>query len=507
MKHIILGTIKFFSKLFFFCFLGGFLVILTAFIFYLHNQADLKPWHQVQLNQEFTLNSSVKTFSQYLELEDRLFKQMDKLIYQNTDESQQSQINRYSSGSKSDPNQWKTNWNRSFVLTHDEPKAGVLLIHGMSDSPYLMRNLAEKIHSSGATVIALRLPGHGTIPSGLVNVQWQDMAKAVRMAVIQLKNLTGKKPLYLTGFSTGGALSVNYILQSIPLPSLPKIDGVVLISPAIGLGPEAALAIWQDRLGRWLGLDKLAWNAVLPEYDPFKYNSFAINAGDLVYQLTLEIQHQLDSLDPDQLLQIPPILAFQSLVDATVSTPELVAGLFNRLKVGDHELMIFNINRKLEVEYLLKNDPGEDLRQLLSNENLPFAVSVLTNKNRDTMDVVVRSKPANSGVISEHETDLAWPRGIFSLSHVALPIPIEDPLYGGHRKPGSKDLHLGVLALRGEKGILQLSGNEMMRMRWNPFYPLMEQKILSFMELNLEKTKPSENQEIPVHQEKVKSLI
>ncbi|MBW2710770.1 MAG: hypothetical protein JRC58_02615 [Deltaproteobacteria bacterium] len=30
-----------------------------------------------------------------------------------------------------------------------------------------------------------------------------------------------------------------------------------------------------------------AWNSVLPEYDPFKYNSFAVNAGNAEYRKAL----------------------------------------------------------------------------------------------------------------------------------------------------------------------------------------------------------------------------
>ena len=56
-----------------------------------------------------------------------------------------------------------------------------------------------------------------------------------------------------------------------------------------------------------------------PEYDPYKYNSFAVNAGYQAYQATVEIQSQLNRLEKQgRLAEIPPILAFQSAVDATV---------------------------------------------------------------------------------------------------------------------------------------------------------------------------------------------
>jgi len=63
---------------------------------------------------------------------------------------------------------WPVNWNRSFVLPQEEPALGVLLLHGLSDSPYSLKALGERLNGQGAMVLGLRIPGHGTAPSGLV---------------------------------------------------------------------------------------------------------------------------------------------------------------------------------------------------------------------------------------------------------------------------------------------------------------------------------------------------
>ncbi len=123
---------------------------------------------------------------------------------------------------------------------------------------------------------------------------------------------------------------------------LPEVAGLALISPAIGVTPLAALAVWQARIGHLLGLDKLAWSDIRPEYDPYKYGSFAVNAGDQVYRLTVEVQSRLAALAAaGRLDRVPPIIAFQSMVDATVSTRALIQGLFARLHHGRHELVLF----------------------------------------------------------------------------------------------------------------------------------------------------------------------
>lgn len=70
---------------------------------------------------------------------------------------------------------------------------------------------------------------------------------------------------------------------------------------------------------------------------------------------------------------------------------------------------------------------------------------------------------------------------MYSLTHVALPFPPWDPLYGGEPQTPSPGLQLGQLALRGERGVLQVSPAAMLRLRWNPFYSYLEAKSLAFL--------------------------
>ena len=83
------------------------------------------------------------------------------------------------------------------------------------------------------------------------------------------------------------------------------------------------------------------------------------------------------------------------------------------------------------------------------------------------------------------QLDLAWPKSIYSLSHVALPFPANDPLYGVEEEEQSPGIRLGSLAPRGEKGVLQVPAADMLRQRWNPFYSYIEQRALEFMGLKL----------------------
>lgn len=457
------------------------LLVVVFYIFQLQSRPALRIWHEVELDAEFTEDSGVEDFDGYLQAEGKVFVQLEKLVYGSIEPEDQHLVNRYHAGSLSDPACWRPNLNRTFELQVDEPKAGVLLLHGMSDSPYSLHEAGERLHELGAWVVGLRLPGHGTVPSGLVHVHWKDMAAAARLGVRHLREEIGDAPLYIVGYSNGGALAVHYALTTLEDSELPRADGLVLVSPSIGVTSMAQLAVWQARLGSLLGLDKLAWSSIQPEYDPFKYRSFAVNAGDQVYRLTVELDERLTELDEQGTLeQLPPILAFQSAVDATVSSAALVTGLFGRLPKGGHELVVFDVNRTSEVARLLTSDPREELESLLSGDPRPMAISVLTNGEKT---VVERKRVAGEQEVVETPTELSWPREVYSLSHISLPFSSGDPLYGRDGPEDDTRIHLGDMQLRGERGALRVPAQDMLRLRWNPFYDYFERRLVEFIGL------------------------
>lgn len=103
------------------------------------------------------------------------------------------------------------------------------------------RAIAERLHAANAHVPGLRLTGHGTAPSGLVSVRWQDMAAAVRLAVQHLAGQHTDWPIYIVGYSNGAALAVNYALETLGNTALPRTEALVLLSPEIGVTAVAAL--------------------------------------------------------------------------------------------------------------------------------------------------------------------------------------------------------------------------------------------------------------------------
>jgi len=446
----------------------------------------------VKLQEEFHLSrlSAVSDFTSYLKLEDRLFRELQEKVYQSS-AGQGSSFNRYRTGSRSDPSSYKVNWNKSFEMPVANPRGGVLMLHGLSDSPYTMRALAEKFSAQGFWVVGLRLPGHGTIPAELTRCTWQDWAAAAGIGARHLRNQIGRElPLYIVGYSTGAALAVEYCLEGISDIEIPRPNGLILLSPAIGLSPVAALAKMQLMLAKLPGLDKLEWETVKQEYDPFKYNSFPVNAGEQVYQLTAHIQALLDANAKNpKLLSFPRVLVFQSIVDATILPEAVIEKFMTRLPSGQNSLVLFDVNMRALTEGML-TDRVEKLRtRLLQTGELPFELELVSNVNSSSDEVQVFRKSARQSAIEKIPLSFAWPFGIYSLSHIALPFSPDDPVYGRTQaRESTTHIRLGNIALRGERGVLAIDVQQLMRLRYNPFFPYVTDRITRFFDETNEDT-------------------
>ena len=451
---------------------------------------ELQPWHTEHLEAEFTVDRfdhrEVNDLDDYLVLEERLFEELRDKVYAQVETGPSQILNRYSAGSAADPARQPRNWNRTVRMDVAQPLGGVLLLHGMSDSPYSLRSLGERLREAGYRVVALRLPGHGTAPVGLRDVTWEDMSAAAELALNDLAKGSGNGPIHVIGYSTGAPLAVEATLEALEGRREHGVPAsLILVSPAIRVHPTAGLASFKDTLSNLPGLDGLAYLTVMNEFDPYKYNSFATNAGTQVHRVTRAIDRRIRGLatDPAAAARFPPILVFKSTVDATVTTAAVVDNLLVRLPGGRHELVLFDINRNAAIKAaLLIDDPAPLTQRLVEATDLPFALTLVTNASEDSVSVVVQHKDANSATLAEvQDLALRWPPGVVSLSHVALPIPPDDPLYGTV-PPARKDLvYLGNLAIQGERGLLQVPESWLLRLRFNPFYGYLEDRAADWI--------------------------
>ena len=129
------------------------------------------------------------------------------------------------------------------------PRGIAILVHGLSDTAFAMRDLASSFSRLCFESRVLLLPGHGTRPADLMVVDQRDWLAHVEAAVAQANRENDK--VVLAGFSLGAALALAVAAES---PD--KVDAVIGLSPAYRLRSNtlARQARWVAALPLWLDL-------------------------------------------------------------------------------------------------------------------------------------------------------------------------------------------------------------------------------------------------------------
>ncbi|MCP4351415.1 MAG: hypothetical protein GY795_38605 [Desulfobacterales bacterium] len=214
----------------------------------------------------------------------------------------------------------------------------IVLVHGLTDSPYYMEAIAKRFYAAGANVVLPLLPAHGlkypdkAMEDDNLSEKWKN---EVGIAV-DIAGMIGKR-VSVGGLSTGGALSVNLALQE---PE--KINGgLFLFSAALNVGT----------INEWLGISKMfvPWVAKKKDGDykgigpnPYKYPVFTNFGG---YQLA-QIINENDSLsEKDRLYH--PIFAAHSIHD----TAALIEGIVELFKHHGGNRNVLVIAEKPPVEH------------------------------------------------------------------------------------------------------------------------------------------------------------
>ena len=444
--------------------------------------APLAPWH-IHVPVEMTISEmDAGDWAGFLKAEDRIFQTMRTEVTDKLPPEAKTPSNRYYEGSLIYPPKFAQDWNRSYVLEPaGKPIGSVVLLHGLTDSPYSLRHIARRYAAAGFVVVAIRLPGHGTVPAGLSDVRWEDWMAATRLAVREAKRLTAPDaPLHLVGFSNGGALSVKYALDAMENPKLAAPDRLILLSPMIGITRFARLTGIAGLPAVLPRFAKAAWLSIVPEFNPFKYNSFPVNGGRQSFRLTQVLQEQIATMaSKDGLKRMPPILTFQSVLDFTVSTRAIITSLYTHLPENGSELVLFDVNRSVKFGPLLRRSAEGALARTLPELPQPYRITVIGNDQAHPGETFARIVDAGATTAQTRTLDIRYPPEIFSMSHVSIPFPLDDPLYGLHPDSSQEDfgVELGTLAPRGERGALVVNMDFLSRVASNPFFPFMVERI------------------------------
>jgi hypothetical protein len=258
---------------------------------------------------------------------------------------------------------------------HGRYPRAVLLIHGLGDTPYEMRDLGERFAAACYLVRAILLPGHGTVPGDLLGVGYPAWAEATRRGVASFAGQAER--LYLVGFGAGATLALDYAQGQVEGESPgdgPALGGLVLLAPALA-SPGGLEALARSYLGYGAPGAADGFAELLPDDDPVRYRSIARNAE-------VQLSDLIDRLDERQRLLALPVFLALSADDVTVDVTAARRWFCRRL-----------IGPRVLVWYAPGAEPVTDCR-------------------------FVEPRASDS-----------WP-GVLDLADPALPIAPDDPHYG-----------------------------------------------------------------------------
>lgn len=166
------------------------------------------------------------------------------------------------------------------------------------------------------------------------------------------------------------------------------------------------------------------------------------------------------------------------MVDATVIPKDLLE-MYNEIGTTKDELFLFDVNR-VYADFIqdeaLQIDPRKISFAQTSRPQLHMLINSLKSDSILGSNASGVYKQGNNGklidVYPEHHRP--WPQEFFAMSHVAVPISPEDQIYGSSST-------LGTISVHGEQDVLLITPDAFMRIRYNPFFELMEMEIKEFL--------------------------
>ncbi|WP_394193898.1 alpha/beta hydrolase [Pseudoalteromonas atlantica] len=208
-----------------------------------------------------------------------------------------------------------------FELRQPDNQKAVLLVHGLTDSPFTYHDLAQVYFQQGYTVRTLLLPGHGTAPNALKDVNAQQWQQATDYAVN--RTLKDFEQVVLGGYSTGAALLINYLTTR---PMNEKIKALMLFSPASEPHNKNGWA------AKWIDLIPFVnWIDEDADIDFAKYESFpwsaAAAADDAMRTITV------NSLEQRKFPAIPVFTALSD-IDTTIDSKATLSLLSTLHKIS-----------------------------------------------------------------------------------------------------------------------------------------------------------------------------
>ncbi len=122
-----------------------------------------------------------------------------------------------------------TNIYYQYWLPEGEPKALLLVVHGLAEHSGRYMNVVNFLVPSGYAVYGIDHVGHGKSNGGRVYVErFDDYTKTLKKYLDKIREWLPEKPIFLIGHSMGGLISTAYMLEY-----QDELSGAVLSGPSV----------------------------------------------------------------------------------------------------------------------------------------------------------------------------------------------------------------------------------------------------------------------------------
>ncbi len=168
-------------------------------------------------------------------------------------------------------NQWTVD-SRAEPFRQKGDRGAVLILHGLTGSPYSVRPIAEALAAEGYDVSVPLLMGHGTSPEALQHTRWNDWLMSARHAFDELA--ADHDQVFIAGLSMGALLTLvlaqergGQVAGIIPMATPLTLD--LLSQTVLSVGRTLPLAsVWPfAKKKKGPDVSDPAVAAAMPSYD------------------------------------------------------------------------------------------------------------------------------------------------------------------------------------------------------------------------------------------------